>query len=196
MSRERLTLALERLKSDQWKIFEEFASAFLTSQYPNLRTVASPSGDQGRDAQLFSFDGRIPAILQYSVSKDWKRKVRSTAKRISVKFPDTTILIYVTNQRILSASDELKKEITTQYGLILDIHDQDWFLDRFAGDEHREAVSEVLAQKIVDPFLASKGVLEHSAPTMSSTELRAALTFLQVTMGGRYERERINETVL
>ena len=180
MSRERLTLALERLKPDQWKIFEEFASAFLTSQYPNLRTVASPSGDQGRDAQLFSFDGRIPAILQYSVTKDWKKKIRSTAKQISVRFPDTTVLIYVTNQRILSASDKLKKEITTKYGLVLDIHDQDWFLDRFAGDEHRETVSEDIAQKIVDPFLASKGVIEHSAPTMSSTELRAALTFLQL----------------
>ena len=180
MSRERLTLALERLRSEQWKIFEEFASAFLTSQYPNLRTVASPSGDQGRDAHLFSFDGRVPAVLQYSVSKDWKSKIRATAKRISVTFPDTTVLIYVTNQRILSASDELKKDITAEYGLLLDIHDQDWFLDRFAGEEHREAVSEALAQKIVDPFLASKGVLEHSAPTMSSTELRAALTFLQL----------------
>lgn len=180
MSRQRLTLALERLDSDQWKLFEEFASAFLTSQYPHLRTVASPSGDKGRDAQLFSFDGRIPSVLQYSISKDWKRKIRKTAKKISETFPNTTMLIYVTNQRILSSSDDLKKDVSAKYGLVLDIHDQDWFLDRFAGDEHREAVSEILAQKIVDPFLASKEVLEHSAPTMSSVELRAALTFLQL----------------
>ena len=180
MSRERLTLALERLQSDQWKIFEEFASAFLTSQYPNLRTVASPSGDQGRDAYLFSFDGRIPTILQYSISKDWKKKIRKTAKRISATFPDTVLLIYVTNQKILSASDNLKKDLTNDYGLMLDIHDIDWFLDRFAGDEHREAVSEALAKKIVDPYLVSKGVLDHSAPTLSSTDFRAALTFLQL----------------
>ena len=67
MSRERLHLALDRLRADQWKIFEEFSSAFLASQYPNLRTVASPSGDDGRDAELFSYDGRIPTVLQYSV---------------------------------------------------------------------------------------------------------------------------------
>ena len=180
MSRERLTLALERLQPEQWKIFEEFASAFLTSQYPNLRTVASPSGDQGRDAHLFSFDGRIPTVLQYSVSKDWKRKIRETAKRISVTLPDTAVLIYVTNQKTLSASDDLKKDLTNDYGLLLDIHDLDWFLDRFAGDEHREIVSEALAKKIVDPYLESIGVLEHSAPTLSSTEFRAALTFLQL----------------
>ena len=180
MFRERLTLALEHLRPEQWKMFEEFASAFLTSQYPNLRTVASPSGDQGRDAHLFSFDGRIPAVLQYSVSKDWKKKIRDTANRISVTSPDTTVLIYVTNQKILSASDNLKKNITNDYGLLLDIHDRDWFLDRFAGDEHREAVSEALARKIVDPYLTSKEVLEHTAPTLSSTEFRAALTFFRL----------------
>ena len=180
MSRERLNLALERIRPDQWKIFEEFASAFLTSQYPNIRTVATPSGDQGRDAELFSYDGRVPTVLQYSVSKDWRKKIKGTAKRISVSLPDTTILIYVTSQPILSAADILKSDIMKDYGLILDIHDMDWFLDRFAGDGHREAVSEALSRKIVDPYLMSKGVLEHSAPTLSSTEFRAALTFLQL----------------
>ena len=180
MYRERLNLALERIRSDQWKIFEEFASAFLTSQYPNLRTVATPSGDQGRDAELFSYDGRFPTVLQYSVSKEWEKKIRDTAKRVSASFPDTIILIYVTNKSILSSADSLKGNIAKDYGLILDIHDMDWFLDRFAGDGHREAVSEALSQKIVDPYLTSKGVLEHSAPTLSSTEFRAALTFLQL----------------
>ena len=180
MSRERLNLALERIRPDQWKIFEEFASAFLTSQYPNIRTVATPSGDQGRDAELFSYDGRVPTVLQYSVSKDWRKKIKETAKRISVSLPDTAILIYVTSQPILSSADILKSDIMKDYGLILDFHDMDWFLDRFAGDGHREAVSEALSQKIVDPYLMSKGVLEHSAPTLSSTEFRAALTFLQL----------------
>ena len=180
MSRERLHLALDRLRADHWKLFEEFASAFLTSQYPNLRTVASPSGDDGRDAELFSFDGRIPTVLQYSVAKDWRTKIRQTARRVSGALSDMRILIYVTNQSILSAADVLKGEISQDYGIILDIHDRDWFLDRFAGDEHREAVSEDLAQKIVDPYLVSRGVLKRSAPTLTSNELRAALTFLQL----------------
>lgn len=179
MTRERLQLALERLAADQWKIFEEFASDFLTSQYPNLRTVAATSGDQGRDAELFFYDDQIPTVIQYSVSKDWKKKIRETAKRISKTLPDKKILIYVTNQSILSKADALKMELQ-KFGLLLDIHDINWFLERFAGDEHREATSESLARKIVDPYLASKGVLEHSAPTLSSTESRAAVTFLQL----------------
>ena len=180
MSRERLHLALDRLSGDEWKLFEEFASGFLTSQYLNLRTVASPSGDDGRDAELFSYDGRIPTALQYSVRKDWRTKIRATARRISVQLPDIRILIYVTNQSILSAADTLKREVSEEFGLLLDIHDREWFLDRYPGDEHREAVSEDLARKIVDPYLASRGVLNHSAPTLSSIEFRAALTFLQL----------------
>ena len=180
MSRPRLHLALDLLQADQWKVFEEFASGFLSVQYPNLRTVATPSGDDGRDAELFSYDGRIKTVLQYSVSKDWRQKVRRTAKRISQKRPGTRVLIYVTNQSILSAADALKQEITDDHGLVLDIHDRDWFLDRFAGDEHREAVSEDLAEKIVDPYLASRDVLKRSAPTLSTTEARAALTYLQL----------------
>ena len=180
MQRERLQLALERLRPDQWKLFEEFASAFLSVQYPNLRTVASQSGDQGRDAELFSYDGHIQTILQYSVSQDWKSKIHKTAKRISETRPETRILIYVTNQSILSSADPIKKELLETYGLILDIHDVAWFLDRFTGDRRREDVSEILAVKIVDPYLASRGVLQHSAPVLSTTEYQAALTFLQL----------------
>ena len=180
MQRERLQLALERLRPDQWKLFEEFASAFLSAQYPNLRTVASQSGDQGRDAELFSYDGRIQTILQYSVSKYWKSKIRETAKRISETHSETRILIYVTNQSILSSADSIKNEMLETYGLVLDIHDAAWFLDRFNGDEYRENVSEVLAEKIVDPYLVSKRVLQHSAPALTTTESQAALTFLQL----------------
>ena len=180
MQRERLQLALERIRPEQWKLFEEFASAFLSAQYPNLRTVASQSGDQGRDAELFSYDGPIQTILQYSVSQDWKSKIRRTAKRISETRSETKILIYVTNQSILSYADPIKNDLLKTYELILDIHDAAWFLDRFNGDEHRENVSENLATKIVDPYLSDKGVLQHSAPALTTTEYQAALTFLQL----------------
>ena len=180
MQRERLQLALERLRPEQWKLFEEFASAFLSAQYPNLRTVASQSGDQGRDAELFSYDGRVQTILQYSVSQDWKSKIRKTANRISETRPETRILIYVTNQSILSSADPIKNELLEKYGLILDIHDAAWFLDRFKEDERRESISEDLATKIVDPYLSGRGVLQHSAPALTTTEYQAALTFLQL----------------
>ena len=180
MQRERLQLALERLESHHWKLFEEFSSAFLSTQYPNLRTVASPSGDQGRDAELFEYDSPVETVLQYSVAADWAAKIKKSAKRISESRPETKMLIYVTNQSIVSRADDLKSEVLSDYGLFLDVHDREWFLDRFLGDAHRETVCETLAQRIVDPYLSSQGVLAHSAPTLSSTEYRAALTFLQL----------------
>ena len=180
MRRERLQLALERLPPEQWKRFEEFASEFLSSLHPNLRTVASLSGDRGRDAQLFSPDGQVKVVFQYSVTKKWESKIRSTAIKLSKTFHETKKLVYVTNQSVLSAADTLKTEIFDEHDLVLDIYDRDWFLERFSGDEHREAAAESLAELFVDPYLASKGVLEHSAPTLSTTEYQAALTFLQL----------------
>ena len=180
MQRERLSLALERLRHDQWRQFEEFASEFLSSQYPSLRTVASPSGYDGRDAELFSPEGLTHVVFQYSVTTQWKRKIPQTAERVSRTIPDVRVLIYVTNQSILAAADSIKRELLDQYGVVLDIHDRDWFLDRFCGDEHKESVAERLAKIIVDPYLASKGVVEQAAPVLTSAESQAALTFLQL----------------
>ena len=180
MQRERLQLALEHIRPEQWRLFEEFASAFLSTLYPELRTLASPAGDRGRDAELFSYDGKIHTVLQYSVTQGWKDKIRVTAQRISKNLAGVRVLIYVTNQQILSAADSLKRELLDKHGLVLDVHDIAWFLDRLSGDESREAAAETLAMKIVDPYLASKEVLEHTAPTLSKTEYQAALTFLQL----------------
>lgn len=180
MERKRLRLALELLRPEEWKLFEEFASAFLATQYPNLRTIASFSGDKGRDAELFSYDGPIETYFQYSVTKDWANKIRETAKRILTSFPDAKVMIYVTNQSILSAADSLKRELREENKLLLDIHDITWFLDRLDGDEHRAIVSENLARKVLDPYLGSNEPLEHSAPTLSTPEYQAALTFLQL----------------
>lgn len=180
MQRERLQLALERIRPEQWKLFEDFASAFLSTLYPGLRTLASLAGDQGRDAELFSYDGKISTVLQYSVAGEWKRKIRATAQIISENQPHVRVLIYVTSQSILSAADLLKRDISNEYGLVLDIHDAAWFLDRVSGNESRESAAEYLATKIVDPYLASKGVLEDTAPALSSAEYQAALTFLEL----------------
>ena len=180
MSRERLHLALERLQSHQWSLFEEFASQFLVGHYPNLRTVASSSGDRGRDAELFSPDGQPKILLQYSIAKDWRTKILDTAHRISKNFPQTQLLIYVTNQSVLSKADDLKTTVFTGFDLTLDIHDIAWFLDRLDDDGYRQAASERLAEIIVDPLLSSRGILERSAPALTTTEYQAALTFLQL----------------
>lgn len=99
---------------------------------------------------------------------------------MSGTLPTARLLIYVTNRPLLSQADELKREIITRRGLVLDVLDQSWFLDRFRGDPHREAVSEALAKFIVDPYLAGEGVLRRSAPVLTQLEYQAALTYLQL----------------
>ncbi len=180
MQRERLQLALERIRPEQWKLFEDFASAFLSTLYPDIRTVASPAGDRGRDAELFSYDGKPHTLLQYSVSREWKRKIRDTSQKVAENFPHARRLIYVTNRLILSAADSLKTDLLEDYGIVLDIHDAGWFLDRASQNENSEFAAETLATKIVDPYLASRGVLEHTAPTLSNAEYQAALIFLKL----------------
>ena len=69
MNRTRFELALRELGPGQWERFEQLASQFLADDLDDLRTMASPSGDRGRDAELFT--GEDPtALVQYSVASD------------------------------------------------------------------------------------------------------------------------------
>jgi hypothetical protein len=76
----RLGFALERHAEADWSSFQTFATAFLSTDLPNIRELAG-TGDKGRDAVLFETDD--PAVvLQYSVERDWKRKIKATTKRL------------------------------------------------------------------------------------------------------------------
>ncbi len=182
MNRERLELALEKLASAQWERFETFASEFLITEMPDLRTVASPSGDSGRDAELFSPDGDSSQILQYSIVKDWRAKIRATAKRVSETLSSAQMLIYVTNQRIGADVDELRSEIRLTYSLHLDIRDRTYFLDRFRKSPQTEAASEELAHDIVDPYLSARGITPRQASVLDRDELRAAHLYLALQL--------------
>jgi hypothetical protein len=176
----RLELALERLQPSDWARFEQFASAFLASEFPSLRTVASPSGDEGRDAELFSPEGEPDVVLQYSVTAYWDRKIRATAKRVREKWASAKQLIYVTNQPLGAEADALKRELRKDYSLALDVRAKSYFVERFEGDAHREAVAEALARDIVDPYLASKEVIQAKAQALTQGESRAAHLFLEL----------------
>lgn len=84
----RLQLALELLQPSDWHRFEKLASAFLASEFDDLRTTASPSGDEGRDSELFAPVAEPKVLLQYSVSADWGSKIHRTVQRIQGTFPD------------------------------------------------------------------------------------------------------------
>jgi hypothetical protein len=111
MRPERFELVLERLRPSAWERFERLASVFLISDFPDLQTVASPSGDQGRDAFLFAREIEPLVMFQYSVTEAWAPKIRETAKRISATFSHARILIYVTNQAIGTAGDTVRDEL-------------------------------------------------------------------------------------
>ncbi|WP_013630140.1 hypothetical protein [Rubinisphaera brasiliensis] len=178
MSRRRLEFALEELKPEQWRIFEEFASSFLAVQFPQLRTTAT-TNDKGRDGECFSSEGKPTEFFQFSVSVDWKTKIRKTQKRLATTFPSARILRYVTNQSIRADGDAIKEEMLSK-GIVLDILDKGWFVDRIDTDESRQVAAEYLAEHTVDPLLQQNGILPKTPIPLTENETLAALTFLQL----------------
>jgi hypothetical protein len=178
MITKRLALALERLQSSDWHRFEKLASAFLASEFDDLRTVANPSGDEGRDAELFSPSAEPNVVIQYSVAADWEFKITRTVKRTQTTIPDATILIFLSSKIIGAKADSLKKRLRQESGLSLDVRDSSWFEDRVLGSLARERAAEELSEIIVDPYLASVGVAPHVPSELSSPEAIAAITFL------------------
>lgn len=180
MEKARFELALERLKYTEWAKFEDLVREFLAPEFPTLRSTASPSGDLGRDAELFMPDNDPSIVIQISVTEGWSPKIKATAKRISKTLENARVLIYVTNQIIGAKADILKKELRQEYSLILDIRDRTWFIDRFRIDAHREKVAEELAKQIVDPYLQSKDIISSKSTALSGAESQTALIYLEL----------------
>ncbi|MDQ0102986.1 hypothetical protein J2T10_002643 [Paenarthrobacter nicotinovorans] len=178
MTAARLKLALEQIQPSDWRLFESFAAEFLVVDYPMLRTTASPSGDGGRDGELFVPDGMPEIGFQYSVTKDWSTKIKQTRSRLKDTFPGIKRIIYVTNQVIGAGADQLKRELWDEYGVLVDVLDQSYFLERELTNPQRSAASDELSAKLVDPFLASRGVVANVGQALSHDEGRLALLHL------------------
>lgn len=179
VSRERFELALERLKDSDWEKFENLASAFLAADFSKLRTMASSSGDGGRDSELFSPDGEPTVAFQYSVQESWPNKIKKTVKRLKENFPKVNFLYYVSNQEIGARADKLKRELAKD-GIFVDILDRTWFLDRFNLDQQRSEAASSISRSIVDPLLEQKGILSRKNDALSRNEAGTALIFLEL----------------
>jgi hypothetical protein len=175
---DRFRFALEHTQPSHWQLFEYLASTFVATEHGELRTLASLGGDGGRDATLYQPLDDETVALQYSVSDDWKDKIRRTARRLSEVHPEVKWLIYASPQRIGASADELKIAIRQQYRLHLDVRDQNWFAER----EHRSAAASKAADRfatqIVDPLLRGAGVIDHGGIELTNDESRAALLYL------------------
>lgn len=181
MPSERLALALEQMQAGDWSIFERFAAEFLAVEFPSLRTTASAGGDRGRDGELYKVAEAAKTVFQYSVSQEWKAKIKATVKVLADTMPDITRLVYCTNQVIGPAADDLKEELR-RTSLSLDVRDRSWFVDRELTYPQRAAASEELAQRFVTPLLAARGVAERVGPTLTNDDARLAL--LHLTLEG------------
>jgi hypothetical protein len=170
-------IALERLKPSDWEHFEELCSQFLVAEFDNVRTMASPSGDGGRDSELFSAEGKPFVAAQYSVTTDWKSKIRSTRDRIKETLGDIQFLIYFSNQHIGARADDLKTDLLND-GLMLDVRDFHWFFERASDGPVRQAAAEALIERIARPYLAGEEIIEKRNSPLTSGEARAALLYL------------------
>ena len=178
MNRNRFRLALEKLRAGQWERFEELAAEFMVDEFPQLRTTASQSGDGGRDGKLAILGQEDQVALQYSLQEDWKSKVADTISRVTTTFPEVRELVFVTNQVIGAAGDDIERKARDRHRIFLDLRDRNWFLERANTTPARRAAAESLASEIADSYLASEGVLDGKAQALTSTESRAACVYL------------------
>jgi len=177
MNKNMFKLALDLLEPSDWAHFEILCSQFLLPEFSKLRTMAHPSGDGGRDSEIFCPEGKPFISAQYSVAKDWKSKIRKTRDRILGELPDVKYLIYLSNQQIGGQADPIKKELLDS-GLSLDVRDKNWFLERSNIDEIRENASEELIDHIARPYLEGEKVINKPSSPLSTGEARAALLYL------------------
>lgn len=179
----RLRFALERLTSGDWLLFERFAAEFLVSEFPTLRTTANPSGDGGRDGELFIPNCDPRTGMQYSVTENWSAKIRKTAKDIDRNHSNLRRLIYCTSKEIGARSDKLREELWENFGLQLDVRDMSWFIDRESETSTRFTASAELAAQIVDPYLQSRQLIDNIASPITREDSKVAL--LQLSFRSR-----------
>jgi len=182
MPANRLELALSLIQPSDWRTFEKFSSEFLAPEYPTFRTMAAAAGDGGRDGELYTLSEEPSTAFQFSVTRDWLQKISQTVTRLSETFPDVTELIYVTNQEVGAAADDLRKALRKDRGISLDVRDRHWFVERESTHPQRSIASEKLAEQFVNPIL-SRANLTKVSPQLSGDQGRIAL--LQLTLDDR-----------
>lgn len=179
ITRQRFELALKQLTGGDWSRFEQICSSFLSAEFSDLRTMASPSGDGGRDSELFSPNGIPFVVIQYSVQKDWRSKIKHTIERLESTFPGPKTLVFMSNHQIGAEADTIKSEAMKKH-VIVDVRDRSWFLDRMHLDQQKSNSAKELARDFVTPLLESHGLDEQLVVGLSGSDARAALMFLEM----------------
>lgn len=170
-------LSFELLESSDWAIFERLCSAFLSVEHGTLRTMANPSGDGGRDSELFCPSEKPIIVAQYSIQENWRDKIKKTSERLLKEFPSVHIFIYLSNQVIGAGADDLRVLLMNK-NIYLDIRDRNWFLERATIGEARQVAAEEMIKRIALPYLQGEKIINRSSSPLSAEEERAALLYL------------------
>ena len=170
--------ALGSIEGTQWRLFERLSNVFLADEFPSLRPMAAPGGDEGMDARLFRSVDDADVVLQFSIRKDWDQKIKETCRRLQETVPDVSVLIYATNQVIGAAANDLKKAVRRDYRIFLDVRDQEWFLTA----RNRSAAVRAEAEQFMQAFDVRgdgpQSALERHAQALDDLEAKAAFVYL------------------
>lgn len=173
----RLAVALANLQPTDWKAFEDFASVFLTDEYPDLRILAG-TGDKGQDAIFQSESSGV--VAQYSVTPAWRSKIKETIDRLRAEQISFTVLIYATNRSIAVLADELKVELRRD-GVELDPRDPtSYFLPRIDRSMATRRAAQELSRRVVDDMLPTSDAVQNSP--LSTVEMKAGLLYLELQL--------------
>jgi len=180
VSYERFKYALSTLDGRQWRLFEILANGFLSNEFPGLRPLAAAGGDDGMDAGLFQASDDPDTVLQYSVRKDWATKINETLSRLQKTQPDTSVLIYATNQEIGATGNDLRRSTRQKHRIYLDIRDREWFLTRRNSSAMTIAEAEEFCDKVADPQTAGAQSISRQATALNDLETKAAFVYLKL----------------
>lgn len=174
----RFALALSALDGSQWRLFERLATVFMSTEYPSMRPVADPSGDGGADGLLFVVEDDPTTLVQFSVRKDWKAKIKQTCTRLTTTYPDVSLVVFVTNQTLGSEATQVRRDVRREFGIYLDPRDGEWLIAQRNSTSANMAEAEELATQIVDPLLSSPEAISHQAQALDDLEAKAAFVYL------------------
>jgi hypothetical protein len=177
-----LQLALERLDASRWQDFEELCAAFMASNYPNLITMGAVSGDRGRDGVLWQPEEDPSVVLQYSVTANWSGKINDTVARLKSEFPGVQVLIFCSSQIIGPDADAVVEKVRRESRIFVQVRDRSWFLDRVNSDAASTAAAERLVKLVVEPFLASEGIVDSNAQALTDHEAAAGVVYLALQL--------------
>ncbi|NNB56175.1 hypothetical protein [Pseudomonas fragi] len=177
----KLAQAFTLTTEEQGPMFERFANAFLTDDYPELQALGAKK-DGGMDAYIYSEQDKIELVVQSCISPADKArtKVLDTVKKLILNkrgLPHT--LVYCTTAMISTKLDITKKELRTNHKIILDVRDKAWFIQRNKTSEHRIRLVEDYCSILLAPFYESVKPVHLYSQVLSETEERVGLQYLE-----------------